>query len=520
MADTIYSDLKQLIYPTLDFGSTTEPILDYSQMDYILMKAVYDGDPSVGFQMGQAFARPIVTIVSGLEMGKPPTCIIRARKDKKEEEDLTSFANDWLRGQHSTLVDAVITKNRLGDCYVAFNLDRNLEAISPIECDPGFNLFDNNLLVLKRVIKKTVMDPKTLKKGEVTTKTLYTNEKITSLATAEKGSGVSLNNFGKPKIEYPHTIGECPVVHIANNPRTDSVFGTAEFAPCIPYMNFWHKVLVKGFQAQQYHGSPTMWINGINSGVDAWVNKTFNISPGENSDTVRDKMHEFFSKFKIFPLGEGQEIGFVESKNPLGSTEVLLRVAFQGIVNLCMIPEFLFGSAIESANASVREQFMALKLYIQLKRAVLVPHLIRLITWAVQYQSIITQNLATDLPLGKPVIKSYSPEQLEDFEIIINWPPILNSDEELRVEILQMLSQSGAVSFATLWDNFAEYIPDGQKELKRLVEQRQNKDLQPINNGPTGAPGTNSPQAATKRAGDRKTKDQGNSGNNPSRGTK
>lgn len=483
------SDMRQDTFRFSFDDLTNLPALNYAQGEYEKLNQMYYGSAESGIQLGALFAQPIVKFYTAFLIGQLPKVVIRDRTAKttdsssngKELDDLSLFANRFLTDQHANLLDIVQASVLYGDVYAAFNLDRNLEAIPPFphKVLPGFNLFSSGLHTFQVGVTRSLRNPdEPEKKGDVNIVRTYTPEFIRYEATTDSRE-ISLKDFGDNPVELPHLLGVCPVIHIPNNPMPGQQFGWSEFAHCLPYMNIFHHVLVRGFEAQQYAGKPILAVTGIEGTVKAWLKRTFDIDvTQDSSETVQDKMKSFFAKFKFFAFAGDVKAEYLENKYPIGATPELLDIAFKSIVKTSMLPEFMFGVAIESANASVREQYVSLKAHIRRKRVSFGKALSQLIKWALYYYSTFDTNPETGQTL--PTYNFISdPERLHELQVELIWPQILNSDEQVKLEALRLMLDMNGLSFEGAYENLQEFIPDAKAELQRVKDEYNDPELPP-----------------------------------------
>lgn len=509
------SQLRVITY-TSDVGEAAQATeIDYSQQDYTLFRNIYNGSSESGMQLGALFAQPIVHFYTAFVIGMLPKVVVRAGNidssgKRQEEPELSTFANDFLKAEHHRLVQLVKTTLKLGDCYCAFNPNRTLAIISPETADPGFYLYTERLNSLKQRQTRYLLNPKTRRKNKVVITRTWTRDKVIVEAAAEGGS-IDVKEFGKPKLELTHNIGVAPVVLYANNRDDLSAFGWSEFAGCIPFMNMYHRTLARGFEAQQYAGKPVLKFKGIDGPAKKWLKDSFDIDVDKLDDaTEKQKMKNFLEAFKMLTLtGENVDAEFLESKFPLGATSEMCQLAFQGIVKMCGVPEFMFGANMESSNAVAREQYVSLKSAIQRKRIEFGAVLKQIIKWAFYWYS----NAAVDEETGLP-ITTYSfasdPAALEQLEVELIWPTVLASDEDIKLEAMKLLADINGLSYEDAFENLPYITADPQTSLNRVREEFNDATL------PTKGQ-SNSGEQRDKRDTSRKSDDKGNAGNNSGR---
>lgn len=504
---------------------TFVPTEDYTQGDYPRIDQLYTGSHLTGIQLGSLLAQPIVEFYTAFEMGVLPQVVVRQRKKSEGAsttgnivEEMSAFVNGYNSDNHAQIIECTNGKNTYGETYLVFGLDRQLEAIAPYPniASPGFNIFNDRLHNFRTAVTRIVQSPKTGEKKRVIVRRHWDAERVVYEVVPDE-QGVNLGEFvEQASVEVPHSLGQCPVVIVTNNRKPGSVFGHSQFSNVIPFMNVYHNVLIRGFEAQQYMGKPILMISGIPGQVATWLKKTFNIDVGKTTqDAQKTQMMEFYKQHKFFAFADQVKAEFIESKYPIGATAEIAKMAFNCIVMVSGVPEFMFGVAIESSNASVREQYVPLKARLKRKQREWEPTLRQVAKWALLGYSTATTDPTTGQAL--PIYGFITdPARLDEFTIDLIWPPMLNSDEDMRLQALTLLANTGAISYRGLHENLPEYVPDSDRELARVEEEYVNDALrpktqtQPVDDG-------GSDRTSERRRTQRRNDDPGNAGDNSGR---
>ena len=513
-----YMDQLRTLTYTSGIGDAGEPPeVDYTQQDYDLFRMIYNGDKESGMQLGALFSQPIVLYYTAFLIARLPKVVIRGGKlDKagKREEipELSTFANDFCKTEHPRLVQFVKTALKLGDCYAAFNPNRTLAIIPPETADPGFYLYTDRINSLKQRQTKYILNPKTNRKNKVTIVRQWLRDRTLVEAKAESGS-IDVKEFGKPKLDLTHNLGVAPVVLYANNKDDMSAFGWSEFVGCMPFFNIFHRTLARGFEAQQYAGKPVLMFEGIDGQAKSWLKASFDIDVDkiESSAAERSKMQAFLEKFKMLTL-TGKATGkFLESKFPLGATSEMCQLAFDGIVRMSALPEFMFGTQASGSNAVAREQYVALKNKVALKQVEFGTVLKQLIKWAFYWFS----NVAKDEETGEPLTAynfASDAAALEELEVELTFPSFIASDEDLKLKALELVAKLGGLSYEDAFENLESIIPDPQTSLNRVRQEFADATLPPK---PTfESDGDDEAEGEAKRTNQRSNDDKGNAGSN------
>lgn len=514
---TRVTDTRNTNYPQLEFDSRPDVTYDYSQHDYALMRRILSGDPATGLQLGSTFAKRIVSMVASLMLSSLPYVIVRNRKTREIDEEATAIGSFNQNNQYAQIFKGLKTSLGLGDSYLWLRPDRYLQVLSPDASDPGFSPFDSRINVLRNRVKKIMVSSKDGTRGTVFTNLLLTKELIEISLEKEAGADADTKQELIAKLRLPNLLNEVPAIHLSNNPMDDAVFGVAEFAPVIPLLFFYHQTVMNLYKTQEYHSKPTLKVTGVTDDTRLWAQKTFGLSENPTDDQISEGMHNFFKRMGILVLGDGQEAGYIESAHALEQSIKVVMMAFSMICTATELPQFMFGGIVEGSNATVREQFISLNAYINAKRVIFGDALVQLMKWGLLYESTIDTSVFSGRSFDKRLSLA-NPEALDELEFIVVWPPIQNSDEQLKLDTAKFLASTGAISRMGIYNLFPSYVPDGMQELQRLTEEFNNDQLPPrpeIRNGAGEDTGNSGDQSASDKNASQRGRDvKGNPGNN------
>lgn len=446
---------------------------DYESINYDYFRKVINGAAETGIQLGALLAQNIVFWSTAFEIGLLPTAVVTGL-DGKHDDEVSKFVNDWLSDQHGKLIEICETKNEMGDVYVAFNLDRNLEAIQPDRCDPGFLPYSQGLASLRVIQNKYVRNIDTGRKVKMKITRNYTDKEITYESELQTKSKYTVNIKVPDKIKVTNPLDTVPVILIPNLKKAGKAFGYSELYWALPYFELYHKTLVRGFEAQQYSGKPILTISGIEGDVASWFLRTFGIDVTEQgTDALDTTLINFYKRYQLLALAGNVTAEFVESKTPTGKTKEILDIVIGLISQVTGIPEFLFGGSSENMTDSLaREQLLTLKARTEIKQVKLNDYLIQLIKMAMVWYNHISKNEETGETLEKIGLVS----QMSDtnkYRIKLIWPEIISSDGKLKNEVFAMMLNAGAVSRLSTLKNYQSYVPNPEEELKQIEAERE-----------------------------------------------
>lgn len=455
------------------FDSVADQLqFDYESTDYDYYRKVIDGNSETGIQLGALLAQNIVFWATAFEIGTLPTAVVTDLKGN-HDTDVSKFVNDWLSDQHAQLLTICETKNSLGDVYVAFNLDRNLEAITPDVADPGFLPYSNNLASLRVIQNKYVRNIDTGRKVKMKIIRNYTDKEITYEAELQTKSKYTDNVKVPDKVKFPNPLGTAvPAMLIPNLKKAGQAFGYSELYWVLPYFEMFHKTLVRGFESQQYSGKPILVVSGIAGDTASWYLRTFGIDVTKQGTVdVDSKLLQLFKRYGMLALADNVKADFIESKTPTGKTKEIMDIVIAQISRVTGIPEFLFGGpGANTTDSLAREQLLSLKKKVEYKQVQLNPYIIRLIRMAMVWYSTVAKNAETGEVLEKiGVVNTF--EDTAKYRIKLIWPEVIASDGRLKNEAFAMMLNAGAVSRLSTLKNYQSFIPNPEAELDQIEEE-------------------------------------------------
>lgn len=472
---------------------------DYEKLDYEELEKIFLGDEESGMQYGAVYAPAITGLWAALEIAHLPTAIVVDQKSGKTDEDKTAFANRFLLEQHMRLFEAAETKSKFGDAYIVFNLDRNLEAVHPLMCDPGFSPFNNEIINAKIIQNKYLRSTEGRKIKTALVRT-YDAETIEyKIETQSKAKGVDLPT----SISLPNPIGVCPMLHVANLKTAGKKFGLSDFYNCIPYFIMFHRTIKRGFEAQQYSGKPILVVEGIEGPVQQWLQQTFGIDTSADLNSQAKTVLNFFKRHKMFFFAGNVTSKFIEAKEITGRTAEILSYCRAMISIGSAIPEFMFGASLQKETAAVREQYINIKARLDAKQVQMEEVYRTLIKWAFVWYTTITKNEITGEPEETYGLMS-TLEEAKQYKIDLIWPEFLGSEVRERIEAGTLLANAGSISRLGLLKLFPSYVPNPEAELEVLKSEM--KEFGPLEASPDSQGSKN---ADERRRKDKSTSDDG-----------
>jgi hypothetical protein len=448
----------------LGLESEAKLTVDYSQGVYDELEKVYFAKNNCNFQFGAAFARPIVEITTAFEVGYGVIPIV-LNKDGKVDDDLTAFLQSYIETNIWSLLQACTDKAAFGDTYVSLTLDRSLEVLSPKFVTPQFYMYNDQIESLEVTQYKFKINPATKRRVKVAVKRFYDKERVEYSA---EGRGITV----KP-VKLDNPFGFVPVVKLSNLLTAGKQFGLPEYYYSIPYMNAWHKVLMRAIEAQQYMGKPILQITGISGSIKVFIQNMFGVNVDTDTDEdINEAVRKFYERFRTLMFPNDAKASFIEAKFPLGEAAKLLDKLFGNICSTSMVPQFLFGEIVDSAQASLREQYETILTKTENKRRYLQQPLSKICQMVLIAHSLKMENPETETSYDSLFSTiNFDTFDKGDLKIKFIWPTILTSDNRLKTDTLLKLQAQNTMSKKTLLENFPEFVPNPDKELVQLEEE-------------------------------------------------
>lgn len=340
--------------------------MDLDQVDYKLTKALYWNNDD-RYNLGAGFAKPIIDTVAGFT-GVPEWAI---------DDAAGQFLLDQLREQFLGELEKVNTKTfRDGDCYIRIYRTENA-GLNILTKDDAPNF---KIVVLPAGTASEILDPANgnpIGYQVVTAiehpdqKKAYTMvERITAdkIETYYEGKDipVELRGFTKrnPKVDM-NIWGVVPIVHWSNEREEDELYGRSDLSAVFPLMVAYHNIATQALKNNRLHSSPKLKLRiedvasfmASNFGID--INT---LGAGKQPQVNMDNQD------MVILSSETDDMVYVQAQDTSTGSQTLMGLIFWCIVQTSGVPEFAFGTAMQSSKASVREQMTPLVKKIAHKR--------------------------------------------------------------------------------------------------------------------------------------------------------
>lgn len=339
-----------------DAGSFRASAVDRTRTDYAFWDKLRNC-AAEGYELSGLLCRPITQVLSSYIVGKAPTYTLVEASDG--EDSPVAHTNDllerFMKRNLAAIIVLVEDLHALGDQFVIVNPDGSLSMPPPDTVKVEYERWN----------------PRRMERVTITTKDR--GVVIVEEYTADMRR-VTMRSGGQERVEvWDNLIGRLPVVHFANNRRSNELFGRPEYEAMLSLLSNYDDLLVKAIQGARVMGNPIPVMEGMED-IQATINA--NAAAAEDytdSDGVaqtRERVN--FDTNGIMFVGKG---GRFELKGPArGFTEdmrAMLRSLFELVIDHVRIPELVYGTALGGNRASADTQIGPFVRFLDAKRAML-----------------------------------------------------------------------------------------------------------------------------------------------------
>jgi CMP-N-acetylneuraminic acid synthetase len=450
-------------------GSVTRPLvdsIDYTLNDYDLSKAVYYASLVNGkgkdILLAGPFGKNIVNALASFTIGQ------NYKYDLPDNEDAQQDLNDWITSEGELMYDFTRWGLRDGDSYLYLDELGELYALDPdtvnVILDPitgvviGYDVQENvceidtdgneeDFVYLKQYRQDSTQILKYPASGDQSMadqiyQKLFFDEgdQVTSNGQVTQAGNTQSNAQNRP----------LPIIHFANDSEPRSVYGNSEFQNLYVLFMQYHRVLKKAIENNLYNNDPILLL--MNAGDP---NKT------QASSQTDDDGNPVNSPDKTLKLGSGSvlygkgtaDAKFVQANGTMADTSALLGTLFNLVVQGSETPEFIFGAAVASSNASTNSQMPAFLKKAERKRQQLQKSLLELGALYIYRQNELSNPLYLSLP--------------PNYALSIDWPTILTQDSTVDVAIVTLLLANTAITTQTAAQLLlGDRLKDPEQEVK------------------------------------------------------
>jgi len=421
---------------------------DYSRSDYTLFRAIYHAAiikqdrKTVGddFILGAGFAKPIINATTAFTIGQGFTVEINGADKGTPLAAAENDIKQWIAEHSADFYNLAKFGFREGDAFAVLHDDESVEFLDPnsvtVIYDPttggviGYDVAET-VETDAQTKEKTEYVRKYRRNSYVVTRSVNGNAAETLVHRVFTVNGIVDVNLLEPGEENADGMFDqedllnvpLPVVHFANELEPKAIYGMSDLQNALAYFKGYSKVLQEATKSNIYNSTPIPVISGDkNDGLLESDKSKANIKWG------RDMV--------LYLKGENASAKFLEVPQTMDDTGKLLEYYFYLIVQASETPEFIFGTAIASSQASATTQ-MPIMVKKALRKQAQLKTVLRKMIEAYIYMKYVTgdQNFYALYTSGA------------DFQI--GFPPIVDEDKQLTLDTIKTLLDNGILSDET-----------------------------------------------------------------------
>ncbi|MBX3081704.1 MAG: hypothetical protein KF716_08710 [Anaerolineae bacterium] len=417
------------------YGST----VDTTSPDFAFWDGVAKGT-NPDYMLGALFAEPMCNILSSWTFGDKLTASVEGDPNDPNVQYTNAQLDKFLTDNFSTLIATDESSLGLGDDYLVVNADGSLTPVPPHEVEvlttPVGSLNVTGYKITSKLPTQTIVDEYTLK-GR--TRTVTTGE----------GAG-----SGAP-VFYPNLIGTLPMVQFSTKKGRNELHGRPYFARLRRLFSRYDKVLNKAADGVELLGNPKPAVQGVEDPKATLAamatGKTEVLDPATGKMVERYNVD--FSKLPMIVVGKGGRFEFVAPTTGFtADAEKMLGIMFLLMLQYSGIPEWVWGGAIASSNASVDAQLPAFVWLIKGLRMKREKQIVDLLSIWMLYRALYDPRIVLSRPR-------------------LGWQPVVADDKKLLLDYLKFVTDRGLITDKTALAK-TDLVEDPAKEVEAAREEQ------------------------------------------------
>lgn len=332
--------------------------VDQSRMDY----AFYDGlrhGKKQGYRISGLFVTPIAQRLASFVLGSGITIQLAEKATTDDPNDPINYTNRALAGfigqALQDLIGLLEDMYALGDQYAVMNSDGSLSIPTPdaveIEYDP---------LDYRRVVRVTLI-------SRLPSATIFdAYDAAVRTVTVRPTNGDATQTY-----VYDNLIGKIPIVHFPHRRGRNETHGHSIAESILPLLAEYEDVMNKALDGVKLMGNPIPVFEGLED-IDETIaanapQETETYMDEDGNEETRKVIH--FDRNAGLVLGKGGSFHFAAPN--AGFTDDarnMLKALFLVLIDHTLMPEVVWGGAIDGSRASADTQMPPFHRYIELLR--------------------------------------------------------------------------------------------------------------------------------------------------------
>ena len=394
------------------------------------------------YDLGGLFAEPMCNILSAWTFGEKLNASVVGNPNDANVQYTNALLDQFLMDNFATLIATDETSLGLGEDYLAVNADGTITPVPPHEVEilttPVGSLNVTGYRITSKLPTQTIIDEYTLT-GR--TRTVQGNDQK--------------NGTSKTVETFPNLIGALPIVQFPTKKGRNELHGRPYFARLRKLFSRYDQTLSKSLDGVGLLGNPKPSIQGVEDPTATIKNISTGTTTVTNSQTgeTTEKPLVDFSKIPMMVIGKGGRFEFVgPTPGFTADTEKMLGILFLLMLQYSGIPEWVWGGAIASSNASVDAQLPAFVWLIKGLRMKREKQIIDLLSIWMLYKSLSDPRIVLSRPR-------------------LQWQPVVADDKKIMLDYLKYVSDRGLITDKTAL-GLTNLVEDPEREVEAAREEQ------------------------------------------------
>ena len=398
-----------------------------------------------GLELSGLFLKPLVSKVSSWVLGM-------GLDWKTTNEATQAELNTWFAAHLPDMLRIMRASLKQGDAFAVINSDLSVTLLPPDTVDPIVAEDDYSNIIGWRVTQ-VLAHPETLAKRMTITDEYFIGQRLHTVAIDGRQTTIT---------SYPNLLGRLPIVHIANSRDEGDTFGHPEAEALVELLLRYNTTLEAAIDGNERQGRPTPVLSFENV---ADLEKFWTDYGTRESRTLPDGTTEQVTTIGVdltqILTVAGADFEYKAPGSFTQDTSTLLGLMFYLLLEHAEIPEFVFGNAIASSQASANTQMPILEKFTEGRRR-------EAEAWLLE----IAQIVLGYLTLIRPSVSQETPS--------LQWKKI-TQDDKMTLETVTWAYAEGLIDRRTALMLAPIEISDIDKVLdaaKKEMEERQSQEKQ------------------------------------------
>ncbi len=358
-----------------------QPTKDWGRPDYDFWKRAFYCRAQ-GLELSGLFIKPLCSKVSSWVLGMG--------LDWKTTNEATQAAlNDWFAAHLFDLLRIMRASLKQGDAFAVINSDLSVTLLPPDTVDPIVAEDDYSNIIGWRVTQ-VLAHPETTAKRMTITDEYFIDQRLHTVAIDGRQTTVT---------SYPNLLGRLPIVHIANSRDEGDTFGHPEAEALVELLLRYNTTLEAAVDGNERQGRPTPVLSFENV---ADLDKFWTDYGVRESRTLPDGTTEQVTTIGVdltqILTVAGAEFQYAAPGSFTQDTSTLLGLMFYLLLEHAEIPEFVFGNAIASSQASANTQMPVFERFVEGRRGEATGWLVEIAQIVNAYQSLTIPSVSQEAP--------------------------------------------------------------------------------------------------------------------------